>query len=106
MLSLLHHIDNYKYYSVAQSVAFVCQVETVLPAYERASGMDYPIVYRNEYPKQIIDYKQITGSTDKNIKIWTEAVYALGSTIMTCSFSTITAPSAAPFGFLTYFLGV
>ncbi len=48
-----------------QSAAFVCQMEAVLDVYERPYDVDHPVVCMDESPKQIIDYKEFTGSTGK-----------------------------------------
>jgi hypothetical protein len=48
-----------------QSAAFVCQMEKVLAVYERAYDAHYPVVCMDASPKQLIDYKQFTGSDGK-----------------------------------------
>lgn len=40
-------------------------MEAVLDVYQRAYDIDYPVVCMDESPKQIIDYKEFTGSTGK-----------------------------------------
>lgn len=44
------------------SAPFVCQMEQVLDVYELPYEADYPVVCMDESPKQLIDYKQFTGS--------------------------------------------
>ena len=40
-------------------------MEAVLDVYERPYDINYPVVCMDESPKQILDYKEFTGTTGK-----------------------------------------
>ncbi|RYU93189.1 IS630 family transposase [Emticicia agri] len=49
-----------------KSAAFVCQMERVLDVYQREYDPMYPVVCKDESPKQIIDYKKFIGQDGKH----------------------------------------
>lgn len=51
-----------------KSASFVCQMEQILDLYECPHDGDYPVVCMDESPKQVIDYREFTGSDGKQYK--------------------------------------
>ena len=48
-----------------KSAAFVYQMEQVLAVYERPYDARFPVVWMDESPKQLLDYKEFTGKSGR-----------------------------------------